>query len=267
MPEQIHCDLQLQIRSDDGSVVKVPIDVLCARMTDAELADFNQKVANAPSAQTPRSSVRTNPAPRPAPNNPNPPVAADTLEKHLETLRNPQANFSQKYIALSDLRRMTPDDKHRKDVLDVVEPLLKDSNSSIQNTAIRVFGVWGTEDRADVLIEMAGGFSQTHRWDAMRALGSIGGKKAAEAVAARLTDSTDMLTAAHALKEMGSEAEDPVLKLVDHSDQQVRYNVYQILGKVGGPKSEAALTKKAATDPSNFNRAAAGIALRELQGR
>ncbi len=268
LPEHLHFELQLQIRSDDGSVVRVPIDVISNRLTDAELAEFNQKAANSSrTTQTPPKANSLPQATRPALANPNPQPAGEILDQHLATIRNPEANFSQRYIALSAIARMAPEDKRRKDVLDVVEPLLKDSNPSIQTTSIKLFGVWGTEDRASVLIEMAGGFSQSHRWDAMRALGTIGGKKSAEAVVKRLTDETDRLTAARALKEMGSVAEEPVLKLVDHPEEQVRYNVYQILGKVGGPKSEAALKTKAETEPNGFNRAAAGSALRELQKR
>jgi HEAT repeat protein len=98
-------------------------------------------------------------------------------------------------------------------------------------------------------------------------LGSIGGKKSAEAVVKRLTDDTDRLTAARALQEMGSVAEEPVLKLIDHPDDQVRYNVYQILGKVGGPKSEAVLKTKSETDPNSFTRTAARIAHDALKKR
>lgn len=264
MPEEIHCDLHLQIRSDDGSILRVPIDVICSLLTNAELADFNMQVNNG--LQRPAPKVGTNPAVRPAPANPVP-AGPETLEQHLATLRNAEANFSQKYIAMSAISRMTPDDNHRKEVLDAVEPMLKDSNSTLQTTALRVFGAWGTEDRAGTLIEMAESPSQTLRRQAIRALGTIGGKKAAEVVARRLTDKTDMLTAARALKDMGSVAEEPVLKLADHPEQQVRYNVYQILGKVGGPKSEAVLKSKAETDPNNVNRAAAEIALGELRTR
>lgn len=267
LPDQIHYQLKMQIHDDDGSAKVVPIDVFCERYTDEELADHKGRVAElqqkSQAAATNRASAAppTRPPVNPAPAGPK----AGSLDEHLAVVNNPSANFSQKYIALSAITRMTPDDKHRKDVLDAVEPLLKDSNTSLQNTAIRLFGVWGTEDRAGVLIEMAGGFSQSHRWDAMRALGKIGGKKSAEAVAKRLPDKTDSLTAARALKEMGSVAEGPALEYIDHSEQQVRYQVYQVLGEVGGAKSRAVLKDKSESDPNNFNRAAAQIALRRLE--
>jgi hypothetical protein len=262
MPDQIHYQLHAQVRGDDGSVGRVPIDIFCQRMTDDEMAQ-QAAIPAQPAPQPPRSL--------PAPQTPRPattiPAArpAASLDDHLATIQNPNANFSQKYLALDAVKNTTPDDQNRKKVLDAVEPLLKDSNTSIQNTAILVFGEWGTEDRATVLFEMAGGFSQSHRWAAMRALGKIGGKKSAEAVAKRLTDSTDRITAAAALKEMGRVAEEPVLKLIDHADEQVRLHVYRVLGKVGGPKSRAVLDDKAKSDPSSYNRSAAGSALRELQ--
>jgi HEAT repeat protein len=224
------------------------------------LAQHNQTVAHLKKQTQERANANpptVAPAVRPA----------ETLEQLLSAIKNPQSNYSQKSNALNAVKRMTPDDKTRKDVLDAVEPLLKDSNSSLQSTAIAVFGVWGTEDRAEVLFEMADGFSQSHRWAAMRALGSIGGKKSAEVVVKRLTDSNDMLTAADALKKMGSAAEEPVLKLINHPEQPVRYQVYNILGKVGGPKSASPLKASSQSDESGFNRAAAKIALQELERR
>ncbi len=272
MPMQIHCHFKMQLRGDDGPI-EAPLEILCERMTPEELARLDRQPAAQPIPVPPRANpVRPNPLqPQADPVRPNPapaaPQPAATIADHVATVSDPNANFSQKYIALNALKNATPDENHRKKVLDAVEPLLKDSNVALQNTAIDVFGTWGTEDRTDILIEMAGGYSASHRRAAMKALGKIGGKKSAEAVVKRLTDSNDRITAARALKEMGRVAEEPVLKLIDHDDQQVRYQVYHILGEVGGPKSAAALKKKAETDPSNFNRAAARNALRDLERR
>ncbi len=255
LPEQIHYQMLLQVRSDDGTVSRVPVDVFCQRLTDAELAGINNNLSEAAKRSQERARMASVA----------PPV--ESLDQLLATLRDPQSNFLKKLTAFNTIKKMPPEEKSRKAVLDASEPYLKDSNSSLQNAAIAVFGVWGTEDRAGILIEMAGGFSQLHRTYAIGALGNIGGKNAAAAVAKRLTDSSDMYAAATALKKMGSVAEEPVLKLVDYPETRVREQAYQILGKVGGRKSEVVLKDKAKSDPNNLNRVRAQAALRDLQRR
>lgn len=276
LPDQIRYKLQMQIRGDDGSVARVPVEILIERFTDQELADHKNRVADAlkknQEAQQARANSTnqkrpTNQAKNPATKTRPAAPAGESLDQHLATLRNPQANFSHKYLALHGIMKIMPKDDDRKKVIDVIEPMLKDSNPSLQTTAISAMGIWGTEDRASTLIEMAGGFSQSHRWAAMSALGKIGGKKSAKAVAKRLPDKTDSLTASRALKAMGPVAEEPALQYIDHPEQQVRYNVYNLLGAVGGAKSLAALKDKSQSDPNNFNRAAAQINVRNIQKR
>ena len=272
MPQHIHCLLTLRLRSDTGIVLQAPIEILCERVADNEVGLLNpglQTPAVPPTAFLP---PQTNTPPRvtPAPQvvRPQPARRPETLDEHVARIRDPNASFNDKFISLSAVKNTTPNGSQRKVVLDTVEPLLKDSDTTLLSIAIDVFGVWGTEDRASVLIEMAaGGPSETHRRCAIKALGKIGGKKSAEAVVKRLTDSKDMFTAARALKEMGNIAEEPVLKLIDHEDDKIRYQVYQILGVIGGPKGEAVLKDKSQSDPISFNRAGAQNALRELQSR
>ena len=101
----------------------------------------------------------------------------------------------------------------------------------------------------------------------MRSLGRIGGAKAVEALVGRLSVSIDRNTASSALQKMGDIVEEPVLKLIDHPDEQVRYQVYRILGKVGGAKSFAALKRKAQTDPNTVYRSIANSSMQEIQRR
>ncbi len=254
LPDQVLYHLVLQIRPENGNTLQVPIDVICERLNDAELADYKRRLVE---ASKKIEEAKKAEAAKPKP----------TLEDHLAVLNNPASNFTNKYNALSAIQKTPPNEERRKEVLAALEPMLADPTPTLQTIAIGAFGEWGTDDRTEKLIEMTSGDSLSNRWAAMRALGKIGGKNSAEAVVKRLTNNTDRNTAGHALKQMGPEAEAPVLKLLDHPEQQVRYEVYQILGKVGGPKSLAALEQKAETDPNNFNRAAASIALRGLKKR
>ncbi len=105
------------------------------------------------------------------------------------------------------------------------------------------------------------------RFSVIRALGNLGGAKAVEALAGRLTVSPDGGMASSALQKMGDIVEEPALKLIDHPDERVRYQVYRILGKVGGAKSFAALKKKAQTEPNIAYRSIANSAMQDIQRR
>ena len=75
----------------------------------------------------------------------------------------------------------------------------------------------------------------------------------------------ETFAAAHALRGMGSVAEDAVIKLLEHEDYQVRYQACNVLGEIGGPKSVAALKKQLEQDTHQWSRVAAEVALRRLE--
>ena len=99
----------------------------------------------------------------------------------------------------------------------------------------------------------------------IKALGGIPDERAAQALAERVKDSQDRLTAANALRQMGQAAEETVIKLLDHDDYQVRYQACTVLGDIGGPKSIAALKRQLERDAHQWSRAAAEVALRKLE--
>ena len=261
LPEDLHYEIVYQVRLDNGTLLRVPIDLVCKKFSDEELADYNQKLAAKVEeyAKKREELAKSNPTPtRPA---------KPTLEENIAVITDPNKNTSQKMSAMFNIKRMAVVEEQRKNVLDAVEPYLDGKESTLVTYACYVFSVWGTEERAAKLIELTEDFSQSHRRHAIDTLGDIGGKKAAEAVAKRLTNETDLYSASTALKKMGSVAEAPVLKLIDHDEQKIRYQVYYILRDVGGTKSLAALKDKAESDPVSVNRSVAGSAARDIERR
>ena len=73
---------------------------------------------------------------------------------------------------------------------------------------------WGTEVNVPTLTKLLSVQDRVDRHDAMKALGAIGGKEPAHAVAARLPDKDDRTYAKSALIKMGPVAEEYVLPFV-----------------------------------------------------
>ncbi|MCA9070791.1 MAG: trypsin-like peptidase domain-containing protein, partial [Planctomycetaceae bacterium] len=60
LPDQIRYNLQLQIRNDNGSVARVPVEVLIERFTEQELTDHNNRVADALKKNQEAAQARAN---------------------------------------------------------------------------------------------------------------------------------------------------------------------------------------------------------------
>ncbi len=247
--DQISFHLNLEVRGDDGKSALVPVEVFCERLTDQELDERNRRTADLVKKSQQQAQAR----------------AAMTIDDHLAAITDPNKSSSEKYYSLSRLKTTTPNDQKRKAVLDAVKPNLDSKDALVRNGSIDVFGRWATEAEAKALIDLVTHADTSVRFSAIRALGKIGGAKAASALVGRLTVSTDGSVAASALQKMGEIVEDPVLKLIDHPDERVRYQVYRILGKVGGAKSLAALKKK--SEPHTVYRAVANASMQEIGRR
>jgi len=205
------------------------------------------------------------PSERSSPANPR---SEPTLDEHLATLRSRSANFTRKYIALNALVRAEPVESKRREVAVLLEGLLSDGNQSLQQTAIKAIGVWGSETNLPALLPMLEDSDLGTRWAVLRSLGKIGGETAAKAVAAHMANgSNDMLTAGRALRDMGPSAESATLGLLKHDDVQVRMQACHILGEIGTRKSLATLRSQKANDPHISGRSAADIAIRNIERR
>jgi HEAT repeat protein len=107
---------------------------------------------------------------------------------------------------------------------------------------------------------------RSDRHDAIKALGAIGGKEAAQAVAGRLSDKDDRLYAKSALIKMGPVAEDYALPHVGASLDDLHDAACDVVGMVGTNKS---LTKLRALrkESSTRRRLSVSSAIHELEQR
>ena len=189
------------------------------------------------------------------------------LDEYLRAVRSPEKTFSNCYVPLSKISRMKPIESRRDEVSEALEPFLTSLNSSLRGTALRAVRTWGTQKNVPSLMRLLEEPDTGERRPAMKALAQIGGKEAAEKIAARVPNSTDSLTAARALKEMGAVAEPAVIKLLEHDAHDVRSRACDILREIGGQKSLAAIEKMLETDTDRSSRSAGERAVRELKKR
>jgi HEAT repeat protein len=104
------------------------------------------------------------------------------------------------------------------------------------------------------------------RHDAIKALGAIGGKAAAHALAARLPNKDDRSYAKSALIKMGPVAEESVLPLVGDSNDDVHDAACDVIGQVGTNKSLSKL-RALRRESSTGRRLAVSGAIHELEQR
>jgi hypothetical protein len=225
-------------------------------------------------APAPSSIPAPSPTPTPRPSRPNrdsdegPPIDKDRVKQIVNLMKSGDMSFGTLYSPLAELARMRPDPGLREEVAAALDPLLKAKNSSVRSQAFDVAKVWGTQTNVPTLISLLDELDRSTRHDAMRALGKIGGsQEAAERVAQLLGDEEDRSDARHALADMGEVAEAPTIAMLSHGDPKTRYEACNVLGDVGGRKSIPALQKLARTEDNGFYRAAAEIAIRDIQQR
>jgi hypothetical protein len=194
------------------------------------------------------------------------PGSEGELDRVLNELRSAEGNFGKCYPALLALNRIEPIERRRDEVADVLEPMLTGSDASVRRFALQAVALWGTKRNVPTLLELLDDPDTGLRRLAMEALAKIEPRRAAEAIAQRVPDTRDGITAAHVLERMGPAAEDAVIKLLAYEDSQVRYRACTILERIGGEKTVATLKKLLETETDPMVRVTAERVLRKLTG-
>jgi serine/threonine-protein kinase len=145
-----------------------------------------------------------------------------------------------------------PSDR-RDEVVQALKPLTADSDVLTRRSCAEALGAWGDEQTVQTLIDMLRDESPLVRWAAIESLGKLQDERGAEAVIEFLADPPAQ--AAKALVAMGSAAETPVAKCLQHEDGNVRIEACKILKEIGTKKSLPAL-QAAARDKKRHPRIA-----------
>lgn len=171
------------------------------------------------------------------------PPNADAVTRALHQLNSP--NPHKRHEALHKLKDTLPDER-RPEVVKALEPLLNDPDFFTRKFALEALGVWATKDDVPILLKAMK--DKDTRGDAMKALGRLKDERAAEPIAERLEEMSDMHAATEALKLMGPIAEKAVLARLNHHEVLVRWAVCEILEVIGTKQSLPALEKTEAND-------------------
>lgn len=169
--------------------------------------------------------------------------------------------------ALGRLKNAPPNDR-RDAVAKAVEPLLADPDGFCRSDAAKVLAVWGGPENTPALLKGLKDPAFNVRWAILDALRDMRDPKAADALIDYLMTSNDRGKAADALKAIGSEAEDAVLRGINHHDGFARMDVCKILKAIGTAKSVPALQGLLRrTRGHGLDAMAAGEALEEIKSR
>jgi len=259
-------------RSVDNVTLRIPLTVTYRKADPSESAQTAKAAPSQPSGGTPKPATPprdTTESAKPAALRPAPPATESDAEKKLYQvlldLQQAEGNWNKQFIALGALSAMKPIEARREEVAAILQPWLTSENSSLQTSALRAVGVWGTKQNVPTLLKLLEGQDISLRLYTIRALGNIPDERAVKALVDLVKDASDRTHAAQALRAIGPVAEEAVIELLEHEDHQVRYEACNVLGEIGGDKSIAALTKQLDRDEHQWSRAAAEVALRKLE--
>lgn len=211
----------------------------------------------------PFGGPRTDSSSVPVDNSPVPPA---TLDDVAATLKGQNKSPQEVYNRLRALLHLPHDSSSRTELAALLDPLLTSENALVRSKARELMQTWGTEVNVPTLIKLLSVQDRVDRHDALKALGAIGGKESAHAVAARLTDKDDRSYAKAALIKMGPVAEEHVLPFVGDSNDDVHDAACDIVGLVGTNKSLSKL-RALRRESSTRRRLSVSGAIHELEQR
>src|SRR5687768_3401120 len=151
--------------------------------------------------------------------------------------------------------------QHAKKMLPIVMPFLDDNDHMTKMLAGRVLALAATEEHLPILYRLLKQEDMGHQHEVIQALGRIGHKDSIQPLADMIAyGSGNAHSAAQALGEFGSVAEDAALALLKEKHLETRRQACQVLSKAGTTKSieplQAVIT---AGDPQLINDATEAV--------
>lgn len=202
---------------------------------------------------------------KPAPPLPKPETKAVTADERASLVADLKSeNKAKRSVALHRISTVQPDGD-KAEVETLLLGFLKSEDQFARQNAAKGLAVWGGKDSVEPLIKQLDDSAFPARWGAIEALGHLKDARAAAPLAKLVADRKDQHHASNALKALGAEAEEAVLKLVTHEKAEVRRDVVQILKVIATKKSVPAL-EKAASDADALTARFAKEALQTAKG-
>lgn len=152
-------------------------------------------------------------------------------------------------------------------LVDLMVTFVSDNDPSLRNAAVRIIADYGTAEQLPVLLKFLKDSENSNNDTAIRGLGRLKDKRAAEPLAAVIASGrSEAGLAAEALIKIGPDAEDAVLALLKEKHRDTRRQACNILKQIGTAKSLEPL-QELAFDPDRTVSEAAAEAGRAIRAR
>lgn len=191
-------------------------------------------------------------------------LTAEELQKVIADLKSTDSGIKQAAAARLVNAQL---DAASPELLDFMVSLLSTSEGTVRQAAANIIAAYGTRDHVPVLLKLLKAPDFQVRQAAIKGLGRLKDKRACEPLAEALAaGGQDAFQAVTSLVNLGPEAEESVLRILDEKNIETRRQACNILRQIGTGKSVNKL-KKLMVDPDQMLSQAAAEAVRAIQAR
>lgn len=191
-------------------------------------------------------------------------LTSTDIQKIIEDLKSD--NLSTRMAAASKLQSSELTEASAA-LIELMTGRLTDSEMSMRMAAAKIIADYGTTEQVPALLKLLRSNDTSSRWAAIRGLGRLKDKRAAEPLAALLASgSSDGYQTVEALIKIGPDAEDAVLPLLKEKHVDTRRQASNVLKQIGTKKSVESL-RELMLDPDQTVNTTAAEAVREITAR
>jgi hypothetical protein len=239
-----HLDLKMQVTVRDANKTEeIPLQVTYRLLSDADLAKAAQAAAEAKRKAEEEQHEKARPLTA---------AEIETAAADLASGEKPRVDRALKLLAEKKPQQPAPK------VAKALEPLLlQGENVSVRSAAAQAMKNWATAESVPALLKAIHDDWPPVRAISIEAMVPFKPTEAIKPVAQQLLDMQTRGAAVKFLKAIGSQAEDPVLAILENSkDPWVRSEACNLLGSIGTKKSLGALEKTVSDENWMVNGAA-----------
>jgi len=191
-------------------------------------------------------------------------LTAEEIQKVIQDLKSTDDATRTKAASLLQSSELT---EAPPALLELLSALLNDSDTFTKMAAAKIIADYGTAEQVPALLKLLKSDDTSTRWSAIRGLGRLKDKRAAEPLAALLaTGGSDGYQAVEALTKIGPDAEDAVLFLLKEKNTETRRQTCNVLKQIGTKKSVEPLRELMLDTDQSVNSSAAE-AVRAIMAR
>jgi len=239
------------------------LKLLEGKERDAALHPSTSQPVTAKQIFSPESALeleRPSPTPRPQKK-----LSSDEVSKLMDDLKS--EDTSARVNAASKFQTFELAATAPPELLTLMAGMLTNADSSMRMAAAKVIADQGTSEHVPLLIKLLKSNDHSARYSALRGLGRLKDKQAAEPLVAMIAaGGSDGYQAVEALNKIGADAEDAALTLLKERHNETKRQGCRILGTIGTKKSLDPL-RELMLEPDYSLSSAASEAVKAIMAR